>query len=59
MVIIVPAFAKGYHANDCIVPTFIMGFEWLCAPYVADAIDAPRCVMLDHDSDDSAPQATC
>ena len=56
MVVVVPAFAQRQYANDGIVAAVVAAFVRLLAPDVTHAVDAPRYVVFETDTDDAAPE---
>ncbi len=56
VMIVVPAFAECQNADNRIVPAVIMAVIGLRTPDVAYRIHAPGDMMLEEDSDESAPE---
>ena len=59
MVVVMPAFAQRQYANDRIITTVVSAFIRLLAPDMANAVDTPRHVVFEADTDDAAPEQAC
>ena len=55
MVIVVPAFSKGKHAEHRVVPALVSDRKRPPSPQVTDGVDAPGHVVNQEDPDETAP----